>query len=193
MKMVVGITGASGAIYGIRLLEALRDSGVETHLVLSRWAEATISMETSYELNHVRGLATQYYASGNQAAPISSGSFITDGMVIVPCSMKTVGAIRHGLSDNLLTRAADVTLKEGRPLLLVPRESPLSVIHLENLMDLAKMGVRIVPPMPAFYNRPASVDDIVNHTICRILDQIGIPNDWSSRWQGPPKGPGCGS
>lgn len=186
MKLVVGITGASGAIYGIRLLEALRDSGVQTDLVLSRWAEATISMETSHDLLYVRGLATRYYPPGNQAAPISSGSFLTDGMVIVPCSMKTVAAIRHGLSDNLLTRAADVTLKEGRPLILVPRESPLSAIHLENLAGLAKMGVRIVPPMPAFYNLPKSIDDVVNHTICRILDQIGIPNDWSARWQGRP-------
>lgn len=190
MKLVVGITGASGAIYGIRMLEALRASGVEIHLVLTKWAEATIAMETSYNLDQVRQLANEYYAPGNQAARISSGSFMTDGMVVVPCSMKTLAAIRHGLSDNLLTRAADVTLKEARPLILVPRESPLSAIHLENLTDLAKMGVRIVPPMPAFYNQPTSVDDIINHTICRILDQFGIANDWSARWEGTPRSRG---
>lgn len=190
MKLIVGITGASGAIYGIRMLEALRSSGVERHLVLTKWAEATIALETSYDLAQVCQLANAYYPPGNQAARISSGSFMTDGMVVVPCSMKTVAAIRHGLSDNLLTRAADVTLKEARPLVLVPRESPLSAIHLENLTDLAKMGVRIVPPMPAFYNYPTSVDDVINHTIGRILDQLGIPNDWSTRWEGPPRGNG---
>lgn len=184
MRLVVGITGASGAIYGIRLLEALRDANVETHLVLSKWAEATIRLETEYSAAGVKGLASEVHPIGDLAASISSGSFLTDGMVIAPCSMRTVAAIRAGLSDNLLTRAADVTLKEQRRLVLVPRESPLHEIHLENLLALARMRVVIAPPMPAFYTRPQNLDAIINHTVARVLDLLGIDHDLSRRWAG---------
>jgi 4-hydroxy-3-polyprenylbenzoate decarboxylase len=182
MKIVVGISGATGPIYGIRLLEVLKDFGVETHLILSQWAEKTIAVETGYSVDDVKKLATHVYAATNQAAIISSGSFRTDGMAIVPCSMKTLAAISHGYSDNLLSRSADVILKEKRKLVIVPRETPLSEIHLENMLRLARMGAVILPPMPAFYNKPASIDDLVNHTVSRILDQFGIENSVSNRW-----------
>lgn len=181
-KIVVGISGATGAIYGIRILEALRDCGVETHLILSSWAEKTIKIETSYSVEEVKSLATQVHSSSNQAAIISSGSFITDGMIIAPCSMKSLASISYGLADNLLSRAADVILKERRKLVIVPREAPLSEIHLENMLRLARMGSVILPPMPAFYNKPKSIDDIVNHTVSRVLDQFGIDNDLTNRW-----------
>ncbi len=182
MKIIVGISGATGAIYGIRLLEALKNADVETHLIISEWAETTIKLETDHDLEYVKNLAAYTYSNSNQAALLSSGSFITDGMIVAPCSMKSVASIRHGLADNLLTRAADVILKEKRKLILIPRESPLNQIHLENMLALAKMGVSISPPMPAFYNKPSTVDDIVNHTITRILDQLGIENNLSKRW-----------
>jgi 4-hydroxy-3-polyprenylbenzoate decarboxylase len=182
MKLIVGISGATGAIYGIRLLEVLKESGVETHLILSSWAEKTILIETSYTVEEVKKLATVVHPSTNQAAIISSGSFRTDGMVIVPCSMKTLAAVSHGYSDNLLSRSADVVLKERRKLVIVPREAPLSEIHLENMLRLARMGVTILPPMPAFYNKPQTIDDIVLHTTARILDQFDIDNHISKRW-----------
>lgn len=182
MKIIVGISGATGAIYGIRMLEALRHAGVETHLILSSWAEKTIAIETDYKLDEVKALATRVHRSNNQAAIISSGSFITDGMIVAPCSMKSLAAISHGYADNLLSRAADVVLKEQRKLVLIPRESPLSAIHLENMLKLSRLGVSIVPPMPAFYNHPQTIDDIVNHTIARTLDQFGIDNSLTQRW-----------
>ena len=187
MRLIVGITGASGAIYGIRLLEVLKAiGGIETHLVLSKWGEQTIELETSYTVEAVRQLATVNHPLEDLAATISSGSFRTDGMVILPCSMKTLASIAHGLSDNLLTRVADVMLKEGRKLVLCPRETPLSPIHLENMLKLAGYGVRIIPPMPAFYNQPQSLDDIINHSVMKILDQFDIPTDLAKRWQGVP-------
>jgi 4-hydroxy-3-polyprenylbenzoate decarboxylase len=182
VKLVVGISGATGAIYGIRLLEALNHVGVESHLVLSNWAEKTIPIETNYSVDEVKALATFTYNSSNQAAIISSGSFITDGMIIAPCSMKSLASISYGLADNLLSRAADVILKERRKLVILPRETPLSEIHLENMLRLTKMGVIILPPMPAFYNKPETVDDIINHTIARTLDQYGIDNQLTKRW-----------
>ena len=158
-RLVVGISGATGAIYGIRLLEHLRARGdVETHLVVSRWAEETIRLETEYTLEQVRGLADVSYGADDVAAAISSGSFRTAGMVVLPCSMKTVSAIANGYGHDLLTRAADVTLKERRPLVLSPRETPLSAIHLENMLKLSRMGVQIVPPMPSFYHRPKEIE-----------------------------------
>lgn len=184
-KIVVGITGATGAILGIRLLEALKALGVETHLIVSRWARATIQMETDYAVRDVLDLATKVYSERDQAAAISSGSFRTEGMVVVPCSMKTLAAIRMGYADELVVRAADVTLKECRRLVIVPRESPLSAIHLENMLALTQAGAQMLPPMPAFYNRPASTDDIVNHIVARILDQFGLDNDLTVRWTGP--------
>lgn len=184
MRLVVGITGATGAILGVRLLEALREAEVDTHLVLSRWARATLAEETGWSVADVEALAGTAHSFGDQAASISSGSFRTDGMVVVPCSMKTLAQIRHGYADGLIARAADVTLKENRPLVLAPRESPLSEIHLENMLALRRMGVRIVPPMPAFYNHPAGVDDVVDHVVARILDQFDLPAPRARRWTG---------
>jgi 4-hydroxy-3-polyprenylbenzoate decarboxylase len=181
-RLVVGITGATGAILGIRLLEALNSFGVQTHLVLSKWAERTIRIETEYTVAEVRALASAYYQNENQAAPVSSGSFRVDGMVIIPCSMKTLAALAHGLADTLIVRAADVMLKERRKLVVVPRETPLNSIHLRNMLTLSEMGVSIVPPMPAFYNHPASVDDFIHHIVARVLDQFDIENDLTRRW-----------
>lgn len=182
MRLVVGITGATGVILGIRLLEALRDLEVESHLVMSEWAEKTIRLETDYTAEEVRALASYCYAGGNQAAAISSGSFETDGMVIAPCSMKCLAAVAHGFGDDLIHRAADVVLKERRRLVLLTREMPLSSIHLENMLKLSNLGAVIFPPMLAFYNHPASLDDMVNHVIARTLDQVGIPNSLTVRW-----------
>jgi 4-hydroxy-3-polyprenylbenzoate decarboxylase len=185
-RIIVGITGASGAVFGVSVLRELRArNDVETHLVLSRWARSTIRMEMDLSVRDVTGLADVVYGSDAQAAAISSGSFLVDGMVIAPCSMKTLAAIRSGYGDGLIARAADVTLKERRRLVLVPRETPLSEIHLDNMLALARMGARIVPPMPAFYNRPASVNDIVAHVVTRILDQFDIESVTAKRWNGP--------
>jgi flavin prenyltransferase len=185
LKLIVGMTGATGAVLGIRCLQALRSLQVETHLVLSQWARATIELETDYSVRDVRALADRVYGVRDQAAAISSGSFRTDGMLIVPCSMKTLAAIRAGYGESLIARAADVTIKERKPLVLVPRETPLSEIHLENMLALARMGVIMAPPVPAFYHRPASVADIVDHTVARVLDQLGLELPVTSRWQGP--------
>ncbi|WP_329459842.1 non-oxidative hydroxyarylic acid decarboxylases subunit B [Streptomyces sp. NBC_01497] len=185
MRLIVGMTGATGAVFGVRLLENLRRlPDVETHLVLSRWARTTVEFETGLSVRSVGALADEVYAAEDQAAPLSSGSFTTDGMVVVPCSMKTLAGIRAGYADGLVGRAADVVLKERRRLILVPRETPLSEIHLENMLALSRMGVRIVPPMPAFYNHPASVDDIVDHVVARVLDQLDLPAPAAKRWHG---------
>src|SRR6476619_7641023 len=174
-RIIVGMSGATGAVLGVELLRQLQQCpDVETHLVLSRWARATIHLETQLSARDVEGLADVVYPWDDQAAAISSGSFRVEGMIIVPCSMKTLAGIRTGYADGLIARAADVTLKERRPLVLVPRETPLSEIHLDNMLALARMGTRIGPPMPAFYNRPGSVDDIVAHIVTRVLDQFGI-------------------
>jgi 4-hydroxy-3-polyprenylbenzoate decarboxylase len=184
-RIVVGMTGATGAVLGVELLRQLQKCpDVETHLVVSRWARATIHLETGSSAGDVAGLADVVYSWDEQAAAISSGSFRTEGMVIVPCSMKTLAGIRMGYADGLIARAADVTLKEHRRLVLVPREAPLSEIHLDNMLALAHMGARIVPPMPAFYNHPASVDDIVGHVVTRILDQFDIESPTAKRWTG---------
>ena len=185
MRLIVGMTGATGAPLGVRLLAALKElPQVETHLVLSRWARTTIELETPYTVREVCDLAEVVHGSGDQGASISSGSFHTDGMVVVPCSMKTLAGIRAGYADGLIGRAADVVLKEHRKLVLVPRETPLSEIHLQNMLDLARMGVRVVPPMPAFYNHPRSVEDIVDHITARILDQFELPAPAAKRWEG---------
>ncbi|MEU3721078.1 non-oxidative hydroxyarylic acid decarboxylases subunit B [Streptomyces californicus] len=185
MRLIVGMTGATGAILGVRLLERLAaDPAVETHLVLSRWARATIELETGRTARDVAELADAVHNSEDQGAAISSGSFRTDGMVVVPCSMKTLAGIRTGYAEGLVSRAADVVLKENRPLVLVPRETPLSHIHLENMLALARMGVRIVPPMPAFYHHPRTTDDIVDHIVARILDQFDIEVPSARRWSG---------
>lgn len=183
-RIIVGITGATGAIFGLRTLEALKAAEVETHLVLSRWGARTIEHETGLTYADLETRASAMHSSGNMAATISSGSFRTEGMIIAPCSMRTAAAIAHGTGDNLLQRAADVVLKERRRLVLVPRESPLSEVHLENLLKLARIGVSIVPPMPAFYNHPQSLDDMVNHVVARVLDQFGIDASFARRWDG---------
>lgn len=181
-RIIVGISGSTGPIYGIRLLEALKNTPVETHVIISEWAEKTIQIETDYTAAEVKALADFVHPPKNQAAKISSGSFQTDAMVIVPCSMKTLSSVAHGFADNLISRAADVILKEKRQLIMVPRETPLHDIHLENMLKLSRMGVVMMPPMPAFYNKPETIDDIVNHTVSRLLDQLGIDNDLVGRW-----------
>ena len=183
-RLIVGITGATGTIFGVRLLQMLHGSGVETHLVMSKWAARTLTHETPHTLKEVQGLATHSYGLGDQGAAISSGSFITLGMVIAPCSMRTLAAIAHGLGDNLIHRAADVVLKERRKLVLVVRESPFNEIHLENMLKLSRMGVVILPPLPAFYNQPQNLDDMINHIAMRIIDQFDIHLDVMNRWDG---------
>ena len=183
-RIIVGISGATGAIYGIRLLQMLRASEVETHLVMSKWAIRTLLHETMVTEEDVRRLATKVYPSGDQGAAISSGSFLTSGMIIAPCSMRTLAAIANGQGDELMHRAADVVLKERRKLVLLCRESPLNDIHLENMLKLSRMGVVIAPPVPAFYNHPQSLDDIVNHTVARALDQFGVHIQDQKRWSG---------
>jgi 4-hydroxy-3-polyprenylbenzoate decarboxylase len=187
-RLIVAITGASGSIYGVRLLEKLRDTDIETHLVMSRWGARTLVHETSYTPEQVQALATVTHPLTDQGAAISSGSFLTMGMVVAPCSVRTLAAIAHGIGDNLIHRAADVVLKERRKLVLAVRESPLSEIHLENMLKLSRMGVVISPPLPAFYARPQSIDDLVDYSVSRLLDQIGIHldvNRWSGNMQPP--------
>jgi len=195
-RIVVGISGASGAVYGIRFLELLRGlPDLETHLVVSDPAKRTIVEETDWAVKDVEALATRRYDNKDIGAAIASGSFKTDGMVIVPCSVKAAASVAHCLADNLLTRAADVTLKEGRPLILVVRETPLHLGHLRVLTALAEMGAVILPPMPAFYNRPKQIEDLVDHTLARVLDRLGLPHQLVTEWQGtkrridpPPRG-----
>lgn len=188
MRLVIGISGASGTIYGVRLLEVLRDvKDIETHLVISDSGKQNIRLETDYSIEAVHALATVHYQFNNLAAAISSGSFKTIGMVIIPCSMKTLSGVAFSSSENLLTRAADVNLKERRRLVLVPRETPLHLGHLRLMTQVVEMGAILVPPMPAFYHRPETLDDIINQTINRVLDLMGIelPQDLFERWTGP--------
>ena len=179
---LVAMTGATGAVYGIRVLETLRELGVETHLIVSRWADATIKAETDRRPDDVRKLATAVYEEGDLAAAPAWGSFETSGMIVVPCSMRTLAAVANGLSDNLIQRAAEVHLQERRKLVMLVRESPLSVIHLENMLRLAKAGAVVAPPVPAFYARLRSLDDMVDHTVGRALDQLGIEHERIRRW-----------
>ncbi len=181
-RLIVGISGASGVIYGVRLLHALKPLPVETHLVMTRTAEVTLAHETNFKVADVRRLADAAYPVGDLAAPISSGSFRTLGMIVAPCSMRSLGEMAHGLSSNLLTRAADVVLKERRRLVLIPRETPLHAVHLRNMATLADMGAIIAPPMPAFYNRPRSIDDLIDHTVGRVLDLFGLDTGAVRRW-----------
>lgn len=183
-KLIVGISGATGAIFGVRLLQVLQQSEVEAHLVLSKWGARTLLHETSYTLKQVHGLATRHYPSQDEGAAISSGSFLTRGMVVCPCSVRSLAAIAHGHGDTLIHRAADVVLKERRKLVLVVRETPLSSIHLENMLKLSRMGVVIFPPVPAFYTHPRKIDDLVDQTVLRILDQFDIHIPSRKRWEG---------
>ncbi|MEV0277470.1 UbiX family flavin prenyltransferase [Streptomyces sp. NPDC050610] len=184
MRLVVAMTGATGAPIGVRLLEALRELDVETHLVVSRWARATLAQETGLSLRDVRALASVCHSPDDQGASISSGSFQVDGMIVAPCSMKTLAAVNTGYGEGLIARAADVTLKERRPLVLVARETPLSAVHLKNMYELARMGAVVMPPVPAFYNRPSTIEDLVDHIVARVLDQFGLEMPNAERWQG---------
>jgi 4-hydroxy-3-polyprenylbenzoate decarboxylase len=182
-RLIVGISGASGVIYGVRLLEALRELPIETHLVMTRTAEVTLAHETALKVSDVRRLADVAYKIDDLAAAISSGSYRTMGMVVAPCSMRSLSEIAHGITSNLLTRAADVVLKERRKLVLVARETPLHAIHLRNMVALAEIGAIIAPPMPAFYSRPETLDDIVDHTVGRLLDLFDLDTGKVKRWK----------
>ncbi len=185
MRIIVGISGASGSIFGIRLLELLSElKDIETHLVVSKWGQQTLEYETDFSISEVRELADYSYSQSEMGAAISSGSFLTEGMIISPCSMRTVAAIANGISENLIHRAADVVIKENRKLVLLPREAPLSQIHLENLLKLSRLGVIILPPDPAFYTKPESIEDIVNHVVLKSCDQFNIKHDIGKRWDG---------
>jgi 4-hydroxy-3-polyprenylbenzoate decarboxylase len=182
LRLVVGISGASGVIYGLRTLEILHSMKIETHVVLSQWGEKNIEIETDKTIEYVRSLSTALYGNDSLAAPISSGSFLHGGMIIVPCSMKTLASIANGHDDTLISRAAGVTLKESRLLVVVPRETPLSRIHLQNMIKLAEAGAVILPAMPGFYHRPSSLQDMIDHLVGKILDQFNIRNNLSPRW-----------
>lgn len=184
MKVVVAISGGSGGIYALGILNALSKLNIETHLVISKMGEFVVDHECGVSLDEIKSMADFYHENENLAAPIASGSFKADKMVIVPCSMKTLAAISMGYSDTLLTRTADVFIKERRDLVLMPRETPLSQIHLENMLRLCKMGVIIMPPIPGFYNHPESLSDIVSSVVGRCLDQLGIDNTLIKRWNG---------
>ena len=184
MHLIVAITGCSGVIYGVRLLEACRKLGIETDLIVSQAAEKLLELELGKNIKDIRKLATRNYSQDDLEAPLASGSVKTDGMVIAPCSMKTLGAIASGIADNLITRAADVTLKEGRPLVLVPRETPLNLIHLENMVRLKLAGATILPAMPGFYYKPKEISELIDFIVGRILDVLGVEHKLYRRWQG---------
>jgi len=183
MRLIVAITGASGVVYGKRLLKILREKNVETHLIISKAAEKVIEHELEMTKGDMEKLAEHTYDVDDWSAPVASGSFKTDGMVIIPCSMKTLAGIAHGYSDNLVLRAADVTLKEKRRLILVPRETPLNVVHLRNMLALAEQGVVIVPAMPAYYHKPKDINDLVDFVIGKVLDLLGMEHKLYKRWR----------
>lgn len=183
-RIIVAITGATGAIFGVRALERMREFDVETHLIISPWGAKTIEHETGRSVKEVRSLADVSHRPQDQGATISSGSFLTRGMLVAPCSAKTLAAISSGFAEDLVARAADVVLKEQRKLVLMVRESPLSPIHLENMLRLARAGATILPPMPAFYTHPASIEEMVDHVVTRALDQFGLHSDATKRWDG---------
>jgi 4-hydroxy-3-polyprenylbenzoate decarboxylase len=183
-KMIVAITGASGTIYGIRLLEALSNVGVETHLIMSDSAKITMAMETTFTPSYVESLATEVHSAKNVGASIASGSFRTLGMVVAPCSVHTMSDIAWGSTSNLITRAADVVLKERRRLILLFRETPLHAGHIKTMAQVTENGAIVMPPVPALYTNPKSIDDIINHTVGRVLDLFDLDNDLVKRWNG---------
>lgn len=182
-KIVIGFSGASGIIYGIRLLEVLHSINIQTYLIISEWAKKNIVIETTKTLEYVKSLSSVNYDNSKLDASVSSGSFLHDGMVIVPCSMKSLSSIANGYDDTLISRAASVTLKESRKLILVPRETPLSRIHLENMIKVQEAGAIILPAMPGFYHNPTSIDQIVDHLVGKILDQLKIKHELFKRWK----------
>jgi len=183
-KIVIGFSGASGIIYGIRLLEILHSTNIQTYLIISEWAKKNIEIETDKTLEYVKSLSSVNYDNFRLDASVSSGSFLHDGMVIVPCSMKSLSSIANGYDDTLISRAASVTLKESRKLIIVPRETPLSRIHLENMIKLQQAGAIILPAMPGFYHHPSTIEEIVDHLVGKILDQLNIKHDLFKRWKG---------
>ncbi|HDZ09407.1 UbiX family flavin prenyltransferase [Pseudohongiella sp.] len=188
-RLIIGMSGASGLIYGIRMLEVLKTApGIETHLVLTGAARLNISLETDWQADAVMAMADEVHSVKDLAASIASGSFRTDGMIVAPCSMKTLSAIVHSYADNLLTRAADVVLKERRRLVLMPRETPLHVGHCELLLKACQLGAIVAPPMPALYTKPQTVDDIINHSVGRVLDLFDVDSGLVKRWQGAAAG-----
>jgi len=182
MNLVVGITGSTGVIYGIRLLQVLKEKNIESNLILTEWASKCITMETDYKVDDVKLLATKSSDEKNMAANVSSGTHKTDGMIVIPCSMKTLSAIANGYDDTLIARAAGVALKESRKLILVVRETPLTAINLENMLKLARLGVIILPPVPGFYTKPKSIQELIDHTIGKCLDQFNIEHNLFKRW-----------
>ncbi|MGE5822485.1 MAG: UbiX family flavin prenyltransferase [Nitrososphaerota archaeon] len=182
-KIVIGFSGASGIIYGIRLLEILHSINIQTYLIISEWAKKNIEIETDKTLEYIKSLSSVNYDNFKLDASVSSGSFLHDGMVIVPCSMKSLSSIANGYDDTLISRAASVTLKESRKLIIVPRETPLSRIHLENMIKLQEAGAIILPAMPGFYHNPSTIDEIIDHLVGKILDQLKIEHDLFKRWK----------
>ena len=182
MKLIIGITGSTGVIYGVRLLEVLKEKNIRTHLIITEWAKKCLAMETSFTVDYVKSLATSVSDEANMASSVSSGTHKIDGMIIAPCSMKTLSSIAVGYDETLIARAAGVTLKESRKLVLVTRETPLTAINLENMLKLARLGVVILPPVPGFYTKPKTIDDIVNHTVGKCLDQFNIEHNLYKRW-----------
>jgi len=185
--LIVAITGASGVVYGKRLLEVLREKRVETHLIVSKAADKVIKHELETSKKDLEKLARHVYNEDDLDAPLMSGSFQTDGMIIIPCTMKTLAGIAHGYSNNLILRAADVTLKEKRKLIVVPRETPLSVVHLRNMLTVAKLGVAVIPAMPAYYHKPMKIDDLVDFVVGKVFDCLGVEHRLFKRWQGVSK------
>ena len=185
MVLLVGMSGGSGAVYGVRLLEVLKQLKMEAHLIVSTAAKETLAIETSHKLGYVESLASRVYRFNDITAPPASGTFHTRGMVIIPCSMKTLAGVASGYSDNLLLRAAEVTLKERRPLVVVPRETPLTTIHIENMLRVAQAGAIVLPAMPGFYGRPGTIDELVDHIVGKVLDVLNIEHDLYRRWNGP--------
>jgi 4-hydroxy-3-polyprenylbenzoate decarboxylase len=184
LRLIVAITGASGVIYGKRLLEVLHEKKIETHLVVSQAAEKVIEHELEMTKKDLKKLAQHVYDVDDLDAPLMSGSFQTDGMIIIPCTMKTLAGIAHGYADNLILRAADVTLKERRKLIVVPRETPLSIVHLRNMLNVAKLGVYVIPAMPAYYHKPKAIGNLVDFVVGKVLDCLGLEHTLFKRWSG---------
>ncbi len=181
-RLIIAITGASGVIYGVRMLELIREHGFETHLIISEAGKKNIEIETGFKLRDIKALADYSHENMDVGAPLASGSFLTGGMVVVPCTIKTLSGITNSYNDNLIVRAADVTLKEGRKLVLVVRETPLHKGHLRLMTMAADVGAHILPPVPSFYNKPETIDDIINQTIGKIFDYLGVEHDLFARW-----------
>lgn len=182
MKLIIGITGSTGIIYGVRLLEILKEKNIQTHLIISEWAKKCLTMETAFTVEHVKSFATTVSDETNMASSVSSGTHKINGMIVIPCSMKTLSSIANGYDETLVARAAGVTMKESRKLVLVPRETPLTAINLENMLKLARLGVVILPPMPGFYTKPKTIEEIVDHTVGKCLDQFDIDHKLYKRW-----------